>query len=422
MIDGCREYDGLSGKMLKLWDQVGGEGPNVWPPGSAEWAAQAELGKLNVIIDSLRLRAAKAVDPELGADLQREAAFLESRATHFEQVLAGLVAESDPRFIARMTQQTSEAYRQKFPHFEDYPGIDASKYWYVDNPKAPPPYSVYHEQGVSPRLELVADATHESGFSLSKAAEKVAHVFGPGTTRQAALEQITQSGKSFGPYREMLLKSDLATDDDILKAMMEPAGVTEDTLRHALKKHYRPRVMGRMFVDEEGPLSAAESIDAFHGMTKNLNSADAGNIGEEWYQRYSRTFNDEALESHPRFTDPSGKTRLPDFVQRGGRIEGNAAVEVKSTTRGLSSSRDVPQITETLKLAQSRGSVVVNGRSMKISRARLVFTNASGAQGSLKPLENFFKDFKEVLTVEVFFNSGPQSFTDFAALKAALGD
>jgi len=148
-----------------------------------------------------------------------------------------------------------------------------------------------------------------------------------------------------------------------------------------------------------------------------------GSIGEDWYVRYSQLFTDEALEAHLRFADPTGKTRYPDFVHRGGRIEGNTLVEVKSTREGLRSGHDVPQIREMLKLAQKRGNVYLGGEPVTISSARLVFTHVDGARApsSIKALEDFFENFKDVLTVEVFLETGPAKFTDIAALKAALG-
>ena len=312
----------------------------------------------------------------------------------------------------------------RFDQFEDFKleAIDPSKYWYVKNPAAPPPYTVYHAQGTSPRLELVEDASHPSGYSLAIAAKKAEHVFGPGTTKQQALDFITQPGRSFAPYREMLLEYDIATDESILKAMIEPAGATEETIRHLLKEHYHTQVLGRMFVEPGGDaLEAAESVDAYHGITKNLNSSDGGKLGEEWYDRYSDLFNGERLEKHPSYKDSTGGKRLPDFIRRGGKIEGNTAVEVKSTTKGLNSDHDIPQIEEMLKLAQRKGSVDVGGRPVKISSGKVVFTHESGAAGSIDDLKRLFVGYDDVLTIEVVFSDGPQSFGNIVDLRAALG-
>ena len=312
----------------------------------------------------------------------------------------------------------------RFDQFEDFKleAIDPSKYWYVKNPAAPPPYTVYHAQGTSPRLELVADAGADSGYSLARAAKKAEHVFAAGTTKQQALDFITQPGKSFAPYREMLLEYDIATDQSILKAMVDPAGATEETVRHLLKEHHHNQVLGRMFVEPGGDaLEAAESVDAYHGITKNLNSSDGGKLGEEWYDKYSELFNGEKLEGHPSYKDSTGGKRLPDFIRRGGKIEGNTVVEVKSTTKGLNSDHDIPQIEEMLKLAQRKGTVDVGGRPVKISSGKVVFTHESGAAGSILDLDKLFDQFKDVLVVEVVFTDGPRSFDNIGNLRAALG-
>jgi len=381
------------------------------------------------MIDNLRRRADGAVDEQLAGDLHRQADFLEAQMSRYEEVVAGIAQGNDPRLIARMTQETNKAIHEKgFMPFDEakVPGVDPENYWYVANEAAPPPYRVFHKSGTTPRLMLTPDANHGSGYRLVEdLRHKSVHTFAAGTSKADALQWLLKPGKSFGPYRQMLLDHKLATDNEILGAMMAPGGVTEDVLRLHLKKAFRQRVLDHMIYanpTNKTLLSAAESTQRFQTMTKGLNSADYGSLGESWYAMYNKAFGkgDNTLEAHPRFFDEDGGKRLPDFVER--NLDGNTVVEVKSTREGLSD-RDVEQIRQSLKLVEEEGGSVTTkgGESLEIDGFRLVFTQQDGAAKSLDDIEDLYDAFDEVdFKVEVFLASGSDVFSDMKSLRDAL--
>jgi len=273
---------------------------------------------------------------------------------------------------------------------------------------------------------LTPDANHGSGYRLVEdLRHKSVHTFAAGTSKADALQWLLKPGKSFGPYRQMLLDHKLATDNEILGAMMAPGGVTEDVLRLHLKKAFRQRVLDHMIYanpTNKTLLSVAESTKRFQTMTKGLNSADYGSLGESWYAMYNKSFGkgDNTLEAHPRFFDEDGGKRLPDFVER--NLDGNIVVEVKSTREGLSK-RDIEQIRQSLKLAEEEGGSVTTkgGESLEIDGFRLVFTQQDGAKASLDELGDLFDAFRDVdFRVEVFLDSGSDVFKNEKDLRNAL--
>jgi hypothetical protein len=77
--------------------------------------------------------------------------------------------------------------------------------------------------------------------------------------------------------------------------MLDPAGRTEDSVRHALKESFRSRVLARTRTTLAGAArTEAESLLELRRMTANLNSADRGSLTEAWYAARR-----EGLVAHP---------------------------------------------------------------------------------------------------------------------------
>ncbi len=213
--------------------------------------------------------------------------------------------------------------------------------------------------------------------------------FPDGTSRETAFEQLVgpDSRSSFKPSWEMLRDNGLATRDEVIAAMIDPSERTEDAVRHALKEHFRGRVLARVRTTAAGVArSEAESLAELQRLTAGLNAADCGNLAEAWYGVTRGN-----LVAHPEMSPENNpglaEVRRPDFV------EGATLVEGKSTAQGLRE-RDVAQINDMLGVCAipGGGRVTLPGGTLReVSFMRLVFTDIRGARGSAESLTDWLK-------------------------------
>ncbi|RME20722.1 MAG: hypothetical protein D6798_19830 [Deltaproteobacteria bacterium] len=396
--------DNRLGRLLE-----GGDSP---PAGTAGFEARAELRKLREMVKARRAVLTDApLSPDTRQLVQGEIDVMEANAEHFAArvdevgVGTGEVARPDapPGYPPLPRGPDGE---QLYAYFKNSDGEWDVRRWPGSD---------------APSLQLEAKADG-SGFELVEAphrAEPRAR-FPEGTTRQSAFEQLTSdhSRSTFKEYYALLEREGLATRAEVIAAMADPSGATEESIRHGLKEHFRERLLVAMTEGPDGSLSAEDSVAAMRRMLDDLNPSDRGNLAEAWYQRFARLHGDRPdLVAHPDLpasATSSGTARRPDFV------EGHTIVEVKSSRSGLSA-RDVEQLTDFLEVARDEGGhVLVGGEPRMVREVRLVFTEVEGARGALGDLERYFQDYEEELLVEVFTDRGPQTFTTFQALTEAL--
>jgi hypothetical protein len=221
--------------------------------------------------------------------------------------------------------------------------------------------------------------------------------FPEGTSAETAFEQLVgpDSRSSFKQYWEMLRDNGLATREEVIAAMIDPSGRTEDAVRHALKEHFRARVLARVRTTAEGVArTEAESLAELQRLTAGLNPSDRGNLTEAWYGATRGN-----LVAHPEMSPEHNpglaEVRRPDFV------EGTTLVEVKSTAQGLGD-RDMVQIVDMLGVCDIGGCVrLSDGTLRQVSTMRLVFTDIRGARGSAGMLTEWLGSNK-ALTLEIF--------------------
>lgn len=274
----------------------------------------------------------------------------------------------------------------------------------------------------TPRFTLESDG--RGGWrtvSRESVAAAPAARFPEGTTAEQAFEQLVgpDSRSSFKAYWEMLRDRGLATREEVLAAMLDPAGRTEDAVRHALKEAFEGRVIARTLRGADGAvLSEAESMLQLRELTANLNPSDRGNLTEAWYLARH-----DGLVPHPTMTREAN----PGVVGREGRgvrnpdfIDGQTLVEVKSTRLGLSR-EEVQQIGDDLLVCASQGSVTLeDGSTRAVRSVRLVFSDVRGARGAADQLAAWLAG-HPALTVEVFGATGAATritATNLAELQA----
>ena len=245
----------------------------------------------------------------------------------------------------------------------------------------------------------------------TRAAERFeATIEGRPFTRQDAFAQLTaeDSTSSFRAYWEMLRSNGLATEEEVIAAMVDPAGRTVDSVRHSLKEAMEPRIWARVGHTPEGMvLTEAESLLELQNLTAGLNQSDRGNLLERWYlARRSGS----GLLAHPTMTDEANPglvtgrggrgVRRPDFV------EGSTLVEMKATTVGLNP-EDVLQIRDGLRVTASEAGTVTleDGTTRAVNSMRVVFTDIRGARGSVEDIAAWLRDYDH-LTIEIFGSDG----------------
>ncbi len=224
--------------------------------------------------------------------------------------------------------------------------------------------------------------------------------FPEGTSAETAFEQLIgpDSRSTFKQYWEMLRNNQLATRDEVIAAMINPSGRTEEAVRHALKVEFRPRVLRRVRTTAEGVArTEAESLAELQRLTAGLNPSDRGNLTEAWYGATRGN-----LVAHPGMLPEHNPglaaVRRPDFV------ENTTLVEVKSTAQGLGD-RDMVQIEDMLDVCRGDGSVrLADGTLRQVSTMRLVFTDIRGARGAAETLTEWLMG-NNFLTLEIFGSS-----------------
>ncbi|ACY13359.1 hypothetical protein Hoch_0733 [Haliangium ochraceum DSM 14365] len=222
--------------------------------------------------------------------------------------------------------------------------------------------------------------------------------FPEGTSAEDAFEQLVgaDSRSSFKQYWEMLRANKLATRKEVIAAMIEPSGRTEDAVRHALKEQFRGRVLQRARFSVDGVArTEAESLAELQRLTAGLNPSDRGSLVEAWYGASRGD-----LVAHPAMS-PEDNPGLAD-VRRPDFVDGSTLVEVKSTGQGLGQ-RDVVQVRDMLDVcASDNGRVrLPDGTLRDVTDMRLVFTDIRGARGSADVLSDWLES-SEALALEIF--------------------
>jgi hypothetical protein len=235
----------------------------------------------------------------------------------------------------------------------------------------------------------------------------------------AELETFLQSqSPSWSQWRRVLVEEGVLDEAGLLAEVEAvqatlPAGQrTVAGLRHAMKGATRERLLDWMFAggsaaDAHARLLRVSGADG-EGAVARLNSSDAGNLAEQWYRRYRRTYSGEDLVGHPLLVPGAvnpdiTRPRFTDHVT----LDGRTLVEQKATAERLSE-RDTEQIGELLRaVAREDGAVVrmPDGRVVRALEYRLTFTSAQGALQNADTVYRWLDDYEE-LTVEVFGADG----------------
>ena len=371
-------------------------------PGTVAFQAREELHKLQGLIDQrLERLASEEPSPEALETSLRELDVFE----HNAEVWLTRVDDLSPG-SGQVGQTTTP---EGFP---DPP----EGHWYYRTPEGA--WDVKRKRGFDGKARTLARTDDGSWHFPERERQVTRVVFEDGTTREEALEALLEPGekgheRSFRLYLDMLERLGLGSREEVLAAMVAPGGRSQRAVRHALKEHFAPRVLDRMF--EEG-LSAEQSHARLLETVEGLNGADKGSLGEGWYRRFQEEYEGvEGYATHPELAGvDGGESRFPAFVR------GSPAGDVKMTSERLSG-RDVVQGRDVLEAARKRRKVRVGGESREINRVEYVFPDPRGFVGSEGVLEEWLREYEDILTVRVFVEGRPISVNNVQDLRELAG-
>ncbi len=425
------KYNGLVGKLHKVWDRLhGGAGKQFegsrYPHGSRGWVLAHEIEKIgNHIATTQLMRDHGQLD---ASQASQEIAFLAGADTYFRDQLRTLApGEQDPLLdISRPdvgeTTRQAEAAGYKRP---GQPGatvdgmmLDPEAYYYRRSESDPQAFELARKPGVSaPQLRARVVGGKFTGIELpvERPALKLSEI-----TSGKELETLYAPEGSMAPYAEMIERAGLASraviDGAALsfhRRMSQKSNATIDDWRHAVKEHFRDRVLDKL---ADPALDAAASYQQMRKMVDGLGSSDRGSLVEEWYRaRYAPNARDRQKYEITRTSGGNtGKIekRVTDL------IVGREIREVKDI-EGPIDHEQFGAYADLLCDDMLR-------ETMAVDKLRYVFTKPKGAIANLEFLADQMGniDLRSRLSVEVLDASGRRhekhTKTDVLALLATL--
>jgi len=413
-IADLRRYNGVLGKLRYLKDRVWKgrqDGKPRYAPGTLGHVTEIELAKLDALIDGRQ--KADAGDLVDRATLDEEIAFFEGEVAKHREVIESMVdvgdlAEDVVVAAPDILKTTREALAAGYKRPGEMPGLgeheNPDDYYYRRNKHDASVFELARRPsasasgGAAYRAEVVAGKFVKLVARTRPEVERVE----VGTTHEALMTRLRET-VGFGPYETMLLDAKLASREVVEAAVRSErnrrnqAGqeVTIDVLRHAVKEHFRPRVLAYL---TDPKLGAAESFQRMRGMLDKVGGPDRGPLAEAWYRaRYA----------------PNAKAQVPYAIDRTGGenaglrefrtadlVENREACEIKDVTGAI----DAEQFNAYVDMIRAPG----DAASKPFDRLRYAFTNPKGAIANLE----FFAEKLEGrqlegrLTVEVIDGQG----------------
>jgi hypothetical protein len=244
----------------------------------------------------LRDRAARLLqhvgadsDASVVAALDDEAVLIEGDLLKFRDALAraeaGETVEAGELIAGAIEERTAEARAAGYPELPS----DAYFYrtWGGGGPEGQQ-FQIVRRAGARADLPLVQPRRVGAGWVLGESeGSRVPTLFGAALGDQQVLTQLRAQSPTLRAYEQALVKQvglaqadvDARIEQAVAKLRAKrPAGVDEDTLRHALKEEFR-----KDFFDQAARRATPEERVVFmREATRGLGSSDKGSIMEEF--------------------------------------------------------------------------------------------------------------------------------------------
>ena len=397
-IRSMQRYQGVGGRVRVLLERVTrwiGLHPGA-ELGSRAWEARLELEKLGPIIEArAREMADPATSPQRRAELEADLVHLETQAAEHAALLESMTTDPGRGYVAAegRTAGEQEAARQNLPKLPD-PTAKAA-----DGTTSLGEYIWRYSEG---RLEvvnrgdgpkLVYDKT--TGSFIRDTRARVEPRFAASTSRGEAYTLLggREPVSEFGRFTSMLVAEGLATHQQLIDLVQEPAGLRYDTVRGNLKQRYAALVVEHLsssarlaatptyaFLKRQG-MSHHEALrGAGHAemvrLTRGLYESDRGAIAERWYEAYQGGGQQSRQVTVTReAAAAAGATTVAD--RRLDRVSGGMIEELKNVTHALDAG-DRAAIDDQLALVGHE--ITVGGAKQAIGGVKVVFLDPLGAQ------------------------------------------
>jgi hypothetical protein len=419
-------YNGVVGKLRRLWDRVAAEthGVNPLPAGSRGWESFEELRKIDDLIELRRARwNPQVLDRRV---LDDEIAFLEGRRAYHEEILrtaeetgalhgAGHIDMPDVRKV------TAEAQAKGYQLPGTNEGANPDWYYYRNKRDLPGEYELAVKPSAPAEVTPYRAVTRDGKFQKLEPGDtpRPATLLTGEWTDSQVIDHLW-ADDSFRAFADLLERERLATRGEINATILAKSSnrarlgsLADDTVRGNIKDTFRPRLIEEL---ADPALDEQASWRRMRQMLDGLDNADRGNLAELWYRaRYARGAEHQVAARVARIGEKADQleNRVIDLV------DGNRATEVKDV--GGPIDRDqyrayIDMLAQQVEVAGTEGQVA-------LKRLRYVFTKPEGARANLKFLAKEFREHTELvgrLSIEVFDSSGVRHIVTSADQAEAL--
>jgi DNA-binding transcriptional MerR regulator len=471
-----QRYSGLTGRARILLDQIRNwfrePGRKIPDFGTRAWELRLELEKLhrmiderNAEIDKIVKEGRKPIDEARLKELNAEIDNLEGQLQGYAKQLGAMSADPALGYVAaRGLSAGAELARQL--NLPDPPegyvwrirGNDVHPFWRGKTkgggtakaaPEAGAKKPASGEDMVEgwDKVKEAIDRGEPPTLTWDDKAKKfkVADTSGKETPFEAGTKKedafIALGGeddtKPLYWFLKMLKEQKLlASDDDFIKQMQEPAGLTPRTVRHNAKQVYLDLLIAKITdkkviaqtetyknLIKEGKTPEQAHRMASHErmleVTKDLASADRGSIGERWFGALYGA-GDTQTQVSVTVKRPDEHGVLKDEQRNIDRMEGTTARELKNVS-GEMGARETGQIHSLI--AAIGSDVVVNGQPRKIEKVIETFVDPRGEVANADFMKQIFKTYPDAnVTFELYTARGEVITVDKNNFETVLGD
>jgi hypothetical protein len=407
-------YNGLVGKVRRLWDQLTAMLRGLPPPpgaGSRAFQSLEEIRKLRESIDrAVFLRAQGVIDPRV---LDEEIAFLQGELAHHEDLVRGLRDfELRPGgfFIERprVGQRTAEALQRGYKLPDQHPEY----YYYRLSDTRPDVYELAIKPSAPKDVDLPtlyaevkidAGVATPTGYLLPGRPRTPAIGFAASEADAVVVGHVrTMSG--FAEHGDMLVKHGLATEDEIaatIAHLRKGRDTTDQVLRHRVKEEFKDRVLAHL---NDKALSNEASYARMRAMLDPLPVSDRGSLAELWYKdRFAPTSVRHESAALTYELDDGGELVEERVVDL---FDGEMVTEVK-TGHSLV---DKDQFDAYMKMVRDKQRLRFGGEAKLVQRVRYAFLDPEGAAANLPWIaEKVEREGLTTLTIDVFDAQGRQT-------------
>ena len=213
------------------------------------------------------------------------------------------------------------------------------------------------------------------------------------------------SSSTFKKFAEMLIDEGIATRAKIENKIQEIGflGRDEDMVRHELKVAYHDEIRAAM----RKPKTEQGKFEAMRRITTRLDSADKGNLTEDWYKDVILGGKGDTHVAARKDTLEQDQGVLLEKNRFIDIVDGNIGREIKSGEGALGDS-DMSQMLDYARMVDAQAKLPTSSGTAQIKHVRYSFTSPVGSKANVATMRKAFTDsnLKGRISFEVFNPQG----------------